>query len=107
MAEKDTAASLGMEYEISVLTLRLGYKGDTTTNQTLKSDSGSTQMLSGLAMGLGVKVGDFKVDYAMNTAAAEWGMTQRVGLTWAWGGAPAKRAASGSRTIRRSIRADR
>jgi len=107
MAEKDTAASLGMEYEISVLTLRLGYKGDTTTNQTLKSDNGSAQMLSGLAMGLGVKVGDFKVDYAMNTAAAEWGMTQRVGLTWAWGGAPAKRAASGSRTIRRSIRAGR
>jgi len=106
MAEKDTAASLGMEYEISVLTLRLGYKGDTTSNQTLKSDNGSAQMLSGLAMGLGVKVGDFKIDYAMNTAAAEWGMTQRVGLTWAWGGAPAKRTAGGgSRTVRRSVRA--
>jgi len=53
-----------------------------------------------------VKVGDFKIDYAMNTAAAEWGMTQRVGLTWAWGGAPAKRTAGGgSRTVRRSVRA--
>jgi hypothetical protein len=107
LAEKDTAASLGMEYEISVLTLRLGYKGDTTSNQALKSDSGSIQALSGLAMGLGVKVGNLKVDYAMNTAAAEFGFAQRVGLTWAWGGAPAKQAAGGSRRVRRSVRAER
>ena len=108
LAEKDTAASLGMEYEISVLTLRMGYKGDTTSNLALKSHTGGYQAMSGLAMGVGVKVGDFKVDYAVNTAAAEWGMTHRVGLTWACGGAPAKRSAGGgSRTVRRSVRADR
>ena len=108
MAEKDTAASLGMEYEISVLTLRLGYKGDTASNLALKSHNGGYQAMTGLAMGVGVKVGDFKVDYAMNTAAAEFGFAQRVGLTWAWGGAPAKRAAGGgSRTVRRSVRAER
>jgi hypothetical protein len=106
LAEKDTAASLGMEYEISVLTLRLGYKGETTSNPTLKSDGGSVQALSGLAMGLGVKVGNLKVDYAMNTAAAEWGMTQRVGLTWSWGGSPAKQTAAPAR-YSRHVRADR
>jgi hypothetical protein len=104
-AEKETIASLGMEYDISVLSLRLGYKNESATNLALKSHDGAYQAISGLAMGVGVAVRDFKIDYAVNTAAAEWGMTHRVGITWMWGVSTRDLATSNPKVLGRYGRA--
>lgn len=95
MKEKQTNSSLGMEYEISALTLRLGYRGATGTNLALKTHDTTYQLASDLAAGVGIAIRSLRIDYAVSMGAAEFGISHRVGVTWAWG-MPAKKAASPS-----------
>ena len=100
--EKQTDSSLGLEYELSVLTLRLGYRGATGTNLALQSHDSSYQLMSNLAAGVGIAIRSLRIDYAVSMGAAEFGFAHRVGLTWAWG-APAKRPASSLVVPSRSV----
>lgn len=85
--ERQTDFSLGMEYELSMLTLRLGYRGATGTNLALQSHDSSYQLMGNLAAGVGIAIRSLRIDYAVSMGAAEFGFAHRVGLTWAWGGA--------------------
>jgi hypothetical protein len=87
MKEKQTDSSLGVEYTLSALKLRLGYRGATGTNLAAKSHDASYQFLSNVAGGLGIAVGSLKIDYAVGMGAAEFGLAHRMGLTWVWGAA--------------------
>lgn len=99
--EKQTDSSVGLEYALSVLTFRLGYRGAAGTNLALQSHDATYQLMSNLAAGVGVAVGSFRIDYAAGMGAAEFGVAHRVGLTWVWG-VPAKKASTISKPLRSS-----
>jgi hypothetical protein len=80
-----TTASLGMEYALGPVSLMLGYRSGGAGNLAAKSQSSSAQTLEGMTGGVGVELNGVRLDYAMSQPAAEWGMSQRVALSFKWG----------------------
>jgi hypothetical protein len=83
-----TQAGVGFEYGIGPASLRAGYSYafNTPTNLALGDQSGALKVLGGLSGGVGVRVGAFRFDYAMSQQAVDYGTTQRLSMTVAWGG---------------------
>ena len=83
-----TQAGLGFEYGIGPASLRAGYSYafNAPTNLALGDQSGPMKILGGLSGGVGLRVGAFRFDYAMSQQAVDYGTTQRLSMTIAWGG---------------------
>lgn len=84
----ETTATMGLEYSLRTVNLRVGYRsgGSSLARRAQKS---SEQALGGLTGGIGISVKNFRIDYAVSQAAVEWGMGHRASVTFKWGGEPA------------------
>ncbi len=87
MIEQLTQVSLGAEYRLGPVSFRLGYLEESqASNLALQDQSAVGQIVgSGLSEGLGVDLGDFRVDWAMSNQAVDFGTTQRLALSLRWG----------------------
>ena len=83
-----TSASAGMEYTYKIVSLRIGYNYQFHSPSNLALEDGSSftnKALSGLTGGIGIHYGALTLDYAISQQAVDYGATQRVALTIAWG----------------------
>jgi hypothetical protein len=84
-----TQAGVGVEYAVGPVSLRGGYTYAFNAPSNLAlGDQPSTgeKALGGLTAGVGLRLGPVRFDYAMSQQAVDYGATQRVSLTVAWGG---------------------
>lgn len=86
--DKKTEVGMGMEYGIGPVALRAGYLAQNQAGNLALQDA-RNKFLAGLSFGLGVHAGPVKLDYAVSQQAVEFGTTQRVALSLAWGGSKA------------------
>ena len=83
MNEGTTDASLGMEYNIGVASLRAGYSGGSTVSSS--GGDGASALMNGLTTGVGFKFSSMRLDYALGQSNADLGLSHRVALTLEFG----------------------
>lgn len=79
----------GFEYGYGILALRLGYsyQFNGPSNIAVTDQSSTTNKeLSGITGGIGIRWQGVSFDYALSQQAVDYGATQRVALSIAWGG---------------------
>ncbi|MFI5347907.1 MAG: hypothetical protein ACHQ2Z_00055 [Elusimicrobiota bacterium] len=82
-----TGADAGVECALGPFSLRAGYAYafNTQSNRALADESLPLKLLGGLTGGIGMLVGPVRIDYAISQQAVDYGPTQRLALTVAWG----------------------
>lgn len=80
------AASLGVDYRLGPVSVRMGYRSAPGTNLAMKSQKGGAQALDGVTGGIGIAFKSLQVDYSVSQTAVEYGMSQRAAVTFRWGG---------------------
>ena len=78
-----TQMALGMEMNFGIVSLRAGVNalGGTKGNKT----SGTTGIFEGLSSGIGLNLGNARVDYAVGQNSADLGISHRMSLTLQFG----------------------
>jgi hypothetical protein len=83
-----TTAAAGMEYAFGFAYFRAGYSYVLGTPANLAQERQSTirKIFGGFSAGVGIQWRACKLDYAFSTQAVDYGATQRLSVTLAWGG---------------------
>jgi hypothetical protein len=84
----------GVEWGVGPAALRAGYSysAGSPANLALADQSGAQRILGGLSGGFGVRWHGVEFAYAISLQAVDYGATQRVGLSYAWGGRAPRKA---------------
>lgn len=92
-----TRAGVGAEYGMGVAAFRAGYSYSigTPTNLALSDSSPAARIMGGISAGVGLHWNLVRLDYAISQQAVDYGTTQRVALSIAWGGRSSTRRWAG------------
>ena len=83
MYDRQMELGLGVEYELSAVSFRLGYAA---LNKGLDDQSAVHRFFTGLSAGVGIKLGRGSFDYAVSQQVPDFQATQRVSFSMKWGG---------------------
>jgi hypothetical protein len=101
LKEKKTTVGSGLEYAAGPLALRAGFLArDQRENLALKDQKGGA-LMGGLLGGLGLRIGAAQIDYAIGQQAADYSATQRVAVSFQWGGDAPRNAKIVKKTAKR------
>ena len=75
--------SAGVEYTMGVASLRAAYQGG--SGGAIKGQDGAARYMQGLTTGMGLKIANMKLDYALGQTSQEVCMSHRLALTVQFG----------------------
>lgn len=82
--EGTTGVSAGFEFGLNVVSLRTGYRSDSGSSGA-RGGTGAGRILENFTTGMGLRLGSFKLDYAISKPSEQSDAMHRVGLTFQWG----------------------